>query len=290
MDIWVVLQQAFNGLSVASIYMLVAVGITLVFGLTGIVNFAHGELMMLGAYAVLVVAPQGGPIFVIGLVAALAFVGLVSFALERGLFRYTLKRPVNGFLVSLGLILVIQNMLIEFWTITQKNVSPMFSTIWRYGDLRISSQRVFIIVVTAIIFTAFGLALRYSKVGVALRATALDRETATLMGIPVPRMIMLTFVGGGMLAATGGAFLATIYPISPMMGSTYVVKGFAVAIVGGLGNVGGAMIAAFLLGMAEAANAAFGFGEWTDAVSFALMILMLLLRPQGILRGTEAAI
>jgi len=288
MDGWTFLQQLFNGLSVASIYMLVGVGITLVFGLTGIVNFAHGEIMMLGAYALLVVAPDGGPMFIVGLVAAVTFVCLVSYAMERGLFRFTLKRPINGFLVSLGLILALQNGLIEYWGTDQQNVVAPFERVWQMGGTRISAERLFIIGITAVIFVTFSLFLAHTRVGTALRASAMDRETASLMAVPVPRLITLTFVIGGALAAIGGVLLATIYPISPQLGSTYVVKGFAIALVGGLGNVAGAMIAALILGVTEALNAGLGYGAWTDAISFALMIVILLVRPQGLLRGTEA--
>ncbi|WP_109793445.1 branched-chain amino acid ABC transporter permease [Minwuia thermotolerans] len=288
MDLWTFLQQLFNGLSMASIYMLVAVGITLVFGLTQMVNFAHGEVMMVGAYVALFAAPQGGAMFLIGLLAAVVAVGVIAFGIERGLYQFTLQSPINGFLVSLGLILIIQNLLLELWGVSPQHLEPVVGSVLQVGELRLSGQRIFVIGVTATIFAILYFLLTRTRFGIGLRAAAVDRETAGLMSINVPRMITMTFVLGGMLAATAGVLVAGLFPITPFLGSQFVIKGFAVALVGGLGNVTGAVLAALVLGVTEAMIAGFGFSAWTDVVAFGLMIFILLVRPQGFLRGTDA--
>src|SRR6266404_9188679 len=152
MDVWTFTQQAFNGLSVASIYMLVGVGITLVFGLTGLVNFAHGEVMMVGAYTVLAVAPRSLPALCLAFVAAVAVVSILSFAMERGLFRFTINKPINGFLISLGLTLILQNTLIEFFSADPRTLPPVFESVWQIGELRFASQRLLVVGVTGSIF------------------------------------------------------------------------------------------------------------------------------------------
>jgi branched-chain amino acid transport system permease protein len=209
--------------------------------------------------------------------------------MERGLFRFTLQRPVNGFLISLGMILILQNALVARWGATQQNVGAAFGTVWQLGELRVSADRLLIIGVTAVSFVLLHHLLVRTRVGTAVRAAAMDRETAGLMAVPVPRIITLTFITGGVLAAIAGSLLASIYPIMPSLGSAFVVKGFAVALVGGLGNIKGAMLAALVIGIAEAMLAGLGYGGWTDAVSFALMIAILLFRPQGLLRGTDGS-
>lgn len=287
---WDIAQQFVNGLSLASIYALVAVGITLVFGLTGLLNFAHGEIMMLGSFVLLVIAPDGGAIFALGLLAAILVVALVSFLLERGLFQFTVKVPINGFLVSLGLIFILQNLLIAQFTISPAIIEPPFTSILEIGGLRIAWQRLFVIAFAVLTLLALFWVMTRTKLGLAMRASAIDSETAGLMGIAVPSLITVVFVVGGILAAIAGALIATISPITPVLGANFIAKGFAVALMGGLGNVMGALIAAFILGIGEAMLAGFGFGAWVDMLSFGLLIAILMVRPQGVLRGSEGKI
>ena len=131
------------------------------------------------------------------------------------------------------------------------------------------------------------LTISRSRYGLALRASVSDQETAALMGIPVRRYVTAVFVYGSFLAGLGGALLIALFPITPFIGSQVVVKGFAVALIGGLGNVTGAVIAGIILGLVDGLSAGYGLPQWTDAYSFALMIIILLIRPQGLLGGTE---
>ena len=284
MDILV--QQIVNGLSIASSITLIAVGVTLIFGLTGIVNFAHGEFLMVGSI-VTWLAVRAGLGFVPALILAIVAVAALGFVLERGLFRFTLDRPTNGFIVSLGLIVVLQHIVILFWDPNQKSIPRPLVGIWEVAGVRIASVRVMVILVTiAVVAATYALVTR-GRHGRALRASVEDRDTAALMGIPVRRYITAVFVLGSALAGLGGGLLIALFPITPFTGGTMVMKGFAVALIGGLGNLAGAVAAGLILGIVEGLSAGYGFSAWTDAYSFGLMILVLLFRPNGLFGGTS---
>ncbi|MFC7400537.1 branched-chain amino acid ABC transporter permease [Chelatococcus sp. GCM10030263] len=282
----ILIQQILNGLSIASVITLIAVGVTLIFGLTGIINFAHGEFLMVGSI-VTWLAVSAGWGFPLALIAAIAVVALMGFVLERGLFRFTLDRPTNGFIVSLGLIVVLQHIVILFWNANQKSIPRPLSGIWDVGGVRIASVRVMVILITLAVVALTFVAITRSRYGRALRASVEDRDTAALMGIPVRRYITGVFVFGSALAGLGGALLIALFPITPFTGGTIVMKGFAVALIGGLGNLTGAVVAGLILGIVEGLSAGYGFSEWTDAYSFGLMILVLLFRPHGLFGGTS---
>jgi branched-chain amino acid transport system permease protein len=280
------LQQILNGLSIASVITLIAIGVTLIFGLTGIINFAHGEFLMVGSI-VTWLAVSAGWSFPLALLAAIVAVALLGFVLERGLFQFTLDRPTNGFIVSLGLIVVLQHIVILFWNPNQKSIPHPLNGIWDVGGVRIAETRAMVILVTIAVIALTYVMITRSRYGRALRASVEDRDTAALMGIPVRRYITGVFVFGSALAGLGGALLIALFPITPFTGGTIVMKGFAVALIGGLGNLAGAVAAGLILGVVEGFSAGYGFSEWTDAYSFALMILVLLIRPNGLFGGTS---
>ena len=284
MDVF--LQQVVNGLSIASIFALVAIGITLIFGLTGLVMFAHGELLMLGGYVTFVTVASGGSFFV-GLVFAALAMALAGLVLERGLFRFTLNKPVNGFIISLGLIIVFQHLALKIWTGEQRVISKPISTVFDVGDIRITGTRLMVIGLTVALVAIAFVVIDRSRYGKALRASAEDREAATMMGVPAKRYITAIFVFGGAAAGLGGGLLLGLFAVTPFVGATFVIKGFAVALIGGLGNIQGAVLAALILGIVEAMSAGYLWPAWTDAYSFVLMILILLFRPQGLLAGTK---
>ena len=284
MDIFI--QQILNGLSIASVITLIAVGVTLIFGLTGIINFAHGEFLMVGSI-VTWLAVSGGLAFPLALLLAVVAVAAMGFVLERGLFRFTLERPTNGFIVSLGLIVVLQHIVILFWDPNQKSIPRPLSTVWDVAGVRVASVRMMVILVTIAVVALTFVMITRSRYGRALRASVEDRDTAALMGIPVRRYITGVFVFGSALAGLGGALLIALFPVTPFTGGTMVMKGFAVALIGGLGNLTGAVVAGLILGIVEGFSAGYGLSEWTDAYSFGLMILVLLFRPHGLFGGTS---
>ena len=280
------LQQILNGLSIASVITLIAIGATLIFGLTGIINFAHGEFLMVGSIVTWLAVGSGWS-FPLALLAAIVSVAALGLVLERGLFQFTLDRPTNGFIVSLGLIVVLQHIVILFWNPNQKSIPRPLNGVWDVGGVRIAETRAMVILVTIAVIALTYVMITRSRYGRALRASVEDRDTAALMGIPVRRYITGVFVFGSALAGLGGALLIALFPITPFTGGTIVMKGFAVALIGGLGNLTGAVAAGLILGVVEGFGAGYGFSAWTDAYSFALMILVLLIRPNGLFGGTS---
>ena len=282
----ILIQQVLNGLSIASVITLIAVGVTLIFGLTGIINFAHGEFLMVGSI-VTWLAVTNGVSFWLAIFLAIAAVALMGFVLERGLFQFTLSRPTNGFIVSLGLIVVLQHIVIFLYDPNQKSIPRPLTKVWEIAGVRIASVRLMVILVTIAVVAATFVMVTRSRYGRALRASVEDRDTAALMGIPVRRYITGVFVLGSALAGLGGALLIALFPITPFTGGTMVMKGFAVALIGGLGNLTGAVVAGLILGIVEGFSAGYGFSAWTDAYSFGLMILVLLIKPNGLFGGTS---
>jgi branched-chain amino acid transport system permease protein len=276
------LQQMFNALTISGVYALIALGITIVFGLTGIVNFSIGQLLTLGAFLTFAFWDRYGVSFFLAVPLAALAVGMLSVMLERVAFRFTLEQPINGFIVSLGLILVLQNIVIEVWGTDPKAITPPFTDVWDVGGVRMPVNTWFVICVTVAIIVLLFLGLRYTKYGRAMRACAEDRDAAARMGIPVGWVIAGSFAVGGGLAAVSGGLLASLYPIHPYVGALYLLKGFAVALVGGLGNIEGCVAAALLIGLTETMAAGYLAGEWRDGYTFGLMILILLMRPTGL--------
>jgi branched-chain amino acid transport system permease protein len=281
------IQQIVNSLSVGSVIILVGLGVTIIFGLTGIVNFAHGEFVMVGGMVTWVLVSSGANFFVALLVGGVA-VGALGLLLERTLFRFTLKRPMNGFIVSLGLVVLLQHIVIRALNTNQKSIlDPMGDVVWQVASVRIVAMRLVVVVITAIVVAVTFFTIQRSRYGMALRASLADRETASLMGIPIRRYIAAVFAYGSFLAGLGGALLIALFPVTAFLGTTITVRAFAVALIGGLGNVTGCVVAGIILGLINGFSAGYGLPQWTDAYSFGLMILILLVRPQGLLSGTE---
>ena len=281
----ILIQQLVNSLSVASITILIGMGITLIFGLAGIVNFAHGEFMMVGGMVVWVLVRAGVP-FAAAAAAAVAAVALIGFLAERGLFRFTLARPMNGFIMSIGLSVILQNVVIKSLNEVQKSIPNPVPGVWTVGGVDIIAMRAIVVAITAVVVLVTYVGINRGRYGVALRASVADRDTAALMGIPVRRYVTFVFAYGSALAGLGGALLIALFPITPFTGSDIVIRGFAVSLIGGLGNVGGAVVGGLVLGLVDALSAQYGAPQWSDAYALIVMVVILIVRPQGLLGGT----
>lgn len=279
------LQQLINSLSVASVTILIGMGITLIFGLAGIVNFAQGEFLMVGGMITWALVMAGVNFFAAMVVAMLA-VGLLGLVAERTLFRFTLARPMNGFIMSIGLSVILQNAVIRTLNEVQKSITPPVTAVWTIGGVDLIAMRAIVVAITAVVVAVTYFGISRSRYGVALRASVADQDTAALMGIPVKRYVTGVFVYGSVLAGLGGALMIALFPITPFTGSVIIIRGFAVSLIGGLGSVGGAVVGGLILGLVDALAAQYGFPQWTDAYSLIVMIVILILRPQGLLGGT----
>jgi len=279
------IQQLVNSLSVASVTILIGIGITLIFGLAGIVNFAHGEFLMVGGMVTWFLVNAGLNFFV-ALFGAMILVGALGFVAERGLFRFTLDRPMNGFIMSIGLSVILQHVVIRIFNEVQKTIPDPVGQVWVVGGVNIIAMRAIVVGITAIVVALTYFGISRSRYGVALRASIADQDTAALMGIPVRKYVTGVFIYGSVLAGLGGALMIALFPITPFTGSVVIIRGFAVSLIGGLGNVGGAVVGGLLLGLVDGLSAGYGSPEWTDAYSLVLMIAVLIIRPQGLLGGT----
>jgi branched-chain amino acid transport system permease protein len=283
-DLVTFLQQSFNGLVISGIYILIALGITIQFGLCRLINFAQGAFLILGAFIAFAIASQGVNFFFVALGAGAA-IGLLSLAAERTVFRRTLEAPMNGFVVSLGLLIIMEMMMVRIWSADTEWVpSPVHGTI-DLGGVILTQQRLLVLGATVALVAGLFALLRYTGVGRAMRAVAEDREGSEFLGVNASNTLAAAFFIGGVLAGIGGALLGIMLPFTPFSGTAFIIKAFAVAIIGGLGNIAGAVLAGVLVGMVETYGAAYWEPGWKDGFAFVLMIIILLWRPAGLLRS-----
>jgi branched-chain amino acid transport system permease protein len=282
------LQLLFDGLSGGAVYALIAVGVTVIFGLTGIVNFAHGQFVMIGAYLSWQATALGVHLF---LAIGIAFVvmTLVGFALERGVFSFTLQKPITGFIVSLGLVPMTTAIVIMIWGSDARVIEPLSREVWSIAGLRFPSQRVLTILVAVTLLAGLFILLSRSQTGRSLRAAAQDRRMASALGVNVPLLSSVTFAAATGLAGVAGGLAGALYTISPEFGAGFVFKAFIIVLLGGLGNIAGTAIAAFGIGLTESLLARYGLYAWSDAVVIVIVLAVLLWRPTGLFRGSEIA-
>jgi branched-chain amino acid transport system permease protein len=290
------IQQLANGVTKGSYYALIALGYTMVYGIIQLINFAHGEVFMLGAFIGLWTFNLGVTAFgwggtslvalvVVLLVAAMA-TPLVGVGLERFAYRPLRHAPrLAPLITALGMSFALQQLIAVFYTRGQLQFPDLFpSTTFRVGGANIQLLWVFMVAIAVVLTLALTLFIRTTRLGKAMRATAEDPDTARLMGINVDMIIALTFVIGSALAGVGGV-LAGMYlgQINFFMGFIAGLKAFTAAVLGGIGNIAGAVLGAFLLGILETFGAAYLGGQWQDVFAFCVLILVLVFRPTGLL-------
>lgn len=276
-------QAVINGLMLSSIYALIALGLTIVFGLLDIVNFAHGQLLLLGAYLTYEVVDATGNYW-LALPVALLVVGLVGAVADWTLFARVRETPINGLLVSLGLIAVFVNVFHEAYGPDPYRVPSPLTSVVEVGSVRVAASRLLVIGVAALTLVGLTLFLRRTRLGVALRATAENDEAAELMGIPVERVRHVSFATGAALAGVAGALMAAVYPIEPVVGDAPLIMGFAALILGGAGSPIGAVLGALVIGMAQSFGITYESSTFADIAVFSLLIIILFVRPRGLVR------
>lgn len=277
------MQQIINGVVVGGVYALIAVGLTMVFGILDVVNFAHGELYMVGAYAVLLLTTvMKLPIWLsilIAVVLAAGFGALVELAIFRPI-RFA--PPLNAIIVSMGLSYLLSDGARIVFTPAPRMMPSAVSGVLNLGGLFVSNQRLLILGVSALLIAALTLFVRYSWIGTAMRCVAQDKVAARLMGINLNQVAAVTFAISAALAAAAGGLIGPLFVVEPSMGARLALKAFAVVILGGVGHVPGAIWAGLLLGVTEALAAGFVATGVKDLIAFALLILVLVVRPTGL--------
>jgi branched-chain amino acid transport system permease protein len=285
LDIGVLLQVLFWGLYAGCIYILLATGLTLIFGVMKIVNFAHGELLMLGAYITATVFALTGINPYCLIILTMVILGVIGIAIERSSFRPILGTgKLNEIFISLGLIYVIQNAAALIWGDERQVLTSPYQTITiPMGPIQLPVDYLIIIMVTGLVLVGLTLLLKKTSLGKAIRATSQNRKGAQIVGIDVERMDMITFgIGAGIAGAAGTLWVVSGQVFSPYIGSIPAIKAFAIIILGGLGSIPGAIIGGLIYGIAENGAAYFLGGVWKDAISFLILIVVLIFRPTGL--------
>jgi branched-chain amino acid transport system permease protein len=281
-----IIIQTVNGIVAGMILALVASGLTLIFGILDVVNFAHGELFMLGAYVgVLIVAATGS--FWLGLVGAALIVAIIGAALQIATLRPLIGRdPLNTILVTFGISLVLQNFALWEFGPTARRIPEPISGYFTLFYLQYPWYRIVIAGLSGAIIGGFWLFLKYGKFGIWIRATAQDRVMAQAMGIPVPLVYTGVFAIGAAMAAASGVLFAPLAGVNHTMGLDWVLKAFIVVVVGGMGNLGGSIAAAIFISLLESYATIWVDPSQAVIVSFVVLILTLLLRPTGLFVAT----
>lgn len=278
--------QAINGLSAGSIYALVAVGYSMVFGVLQMHNFAHGDTMMFGTYVAMAMLLAGVPP-IIAIPAALVFGALLGMAIERIAFKPTrgAHRMVPT-VSAIGVALIIRNTAQLIWgTGTLPFPLKIPSTTFRIFNIGISSTQIVVLAVAALLMTATNFLVKYTLIGKAMRAVQQDSDAAGYMGIPVNRVITAVYMLGGFLGVSAGILFAINYnTVFLMMGFTTMLKAFVAAIIGGIGNLKGAFYGGLLLGVFEAFAAGYISSGYRDAIVLGLLIVVLMFKPHGLFK------
>lgn len=285
-----ILQQILNGLLLGSLYALVAIGFSMIYGIVRLINFAHGDVAMLGAYATLGLFVYLGLPFPVTIVMVIVFGFLIGLLIDAVGFRPMRHAPqVTGFITSLALSIFIQNASLLGFGTQQKNFTLpeylLVPLVW--GSFSIRILDLIVLAASVTVMAMLVLFVHRTKMGIAMRATAENLTVARLMGIDVNRTIMLTFGISCALAAIAGLFWAAKFgQIDPLMGFVPGLKAFLAAVIGGVGSLAGAMLGGFMLGMAEVLLVGFlppEFSTFRDGLVFSVLILFLLFKPNGLL-------
>jgi branched-chain amino acid transport system permease protein len=276
-------EQLVNGSMMGSIYVLMALGMMLIYGVMHVLNFAHGVLFMLGGYLAHLFFVRLTGDYVLAVLLSMAALALVGLALERGVFRALRDNVRMQIVASLGLILVIQNGVIALWGPTALSMRPAsVETLVRLGPLSFTLQHFVIIGAVTLSVAALYLFLVFTRLGTALRATSQNPEAARVVGVNPDAVYMLSFAIACALGGLGGALLGPLFLIFPQMGDAPLLKALAAIVIGGMGSIPGAIVGGLAIGIAEALSTLAIPTDYRDTVVFALLILMLLVRPWGL--------
>lgn len=278
-------QYFFNGVLVGANYALIAMGLTVIFGLMNIANFAHGQFYMMGGFLAYYLTTALGFNFFIAMAASVAIVVAFGIVLDRLIFKRLRGKPlISSVLVTIGLAILLENLALVLWGPRPAAIpSPFSLDAMQIGPIFTTAPRLFAVGVTVVMIAVIHVLLHYTRTGKAMRATFQQQEAAALVGINIDRLYSLTFGVGAGLAALGGVLLGAIFYVHPSMGGIATLKAFVVTILGGMGSFVGAIVGGLFLGLAESFGTLLS-SAYKDAIGFVLVILILLFRPDGLFR------
>lgn len=290
------IQQILNALQVGSVYALIALGYTMVYGILTMINFAHGDIFMVSTYIafffstwVLAMVAGMAPIVVFAITLVVTMIGtaLLAVTIERLAYKPLRNAPrISAVITALGIGLFLENFMVAFSLVgpAPRFLPPLIPAVnYTIGGVTISTIQIVIIVVSALVMILLDLIVRKTMTGMAMRAISWDKFIVPLMGVPVDRVISMTFALGAAIAAVGGTLYGMAYTIDPYMGIRIGWWAFISAVVGGIGNIRGAMIGGFILGFVEIFTPVFLPSTYRDFVAFSLLLVLLIFRPYGIM-------
>ena len=273
------------GIANGCIYILLATGLNIIFGVMKLVNFAHGQLLMVGAFVAYEVTKIAGLNPYLSILVAMGSVALIGVALEKFAFRRIRGTDkLNEIFISLGLIYMFENIATLLWE-RNYNIripSPLAGLSLSLGEVTLGYDRIIAMFIVIVILIGLVFLTKRTKIGLAMRATSQKSDTAMLMGINIGKVYIVTFALGAALAGAAGALYGILFPFNPVIGALPTIKAFAIIILGGLGSIPGAVAGGLLYGIAENMAAYLSGGVWQDAISFVLLIIVLIIRPTGL--------
>lgn len=283
-------QTGLNSLYAASYISLIAVGLVLIFGVMGVINFAHGELYMAGAYTIVLLYTYFEFPFFLAVAAGLIFVGCLGLFMERTMFRPLRDNPLGGLVASIGFLMILQALAVMGFGVRMEHIPPFTQYVIEFSDrIRLPLSRLYVIVAAVVLLTALWVFLKKTRFGWALRAAAQDPEAAALQGISINQTARIAmFIGAG-LAGIAGALTAPLVSVNPHMGHSVIVTAFIVIIVGGIGSLEGAVVASVAYAVVHTFVTTFWDGVIADIVGLSLMLLVLIVRPTGLFGSADRA-
>ncbi len=286
----IIVQQLLNGISLGSIYALIALGYTMVYGIVKLINFAHGDILMVGAYAgyFVMMGMGASPLsMMLAFLFSMLVCAILAGLIERFAYRPLREAPrLNSLITAIAVSLILQNgaRVIPFIGPNPRQYPAIETVNMGFGSFSISNIQLIVILSSAVLMVVLSYIINHTKTGKAMRSVSYDMKAASLMGISVNKTIVFTFALGSVLAAAGGILYASAYPqIDPVMGTMPGLKAFVAAVLGGIGSVPGAMLGGYILGIAETLTKGFISSQFADAISFSLLIIILLVKPTGIM-------
>jgi branched-chain amino acid transport system permease protein len=279
-----VLQQVLNGFAIGSVYTLIALGLTVVFGILGIAHFAHGSVAMSGGYLTFVFTERFGLPFYAAMALAMLAGAVLGLAIERLAYRPVRDAPhINAFIIALGLTMMIEGLNLLAFGADQVVIQTPYRGVLDVFGVAVAELRLQVILTTCALIAVIALLISRTKTGKSIRAVAQNRNAAILMGVNVNRVSAVVFAVSSALGAAAGALVGALLAIAPGLGEGLAVKGFAVLILGGLGSIPGAIVGGLVLGASESLAAGFISSAYKDVIAFLVMIVVLLFRPEGLL-------
>ncbi|NMB41055.1 MAG: branched-chain amino acid ABC transporter permease [Firmicutes bacterium] len=279
-------QQLINGIVLGSTYALIALGYTMVYGIIELINFAHGEIYMFGAFVGMTLVTVYQMPFVPAFLLAMALAALLGITVEFFAYRPLRRSSRLAALISaIGASIFLQNLaLLVKGARPYSFPSPFASEVYKTSLFTISRVELIILAISFLLMLGLTFLIQKTKIGIAMRATAQDKDTASLMGIDINSVITITFAVGSALGAAAGVMVGVYFrTVTPMMGLMPGLKGFVAAVLGGIGSIPGAMLGGLLLGIAEVMGAAYISSQYRDAIAFAILIVVLLFKPAGLI-------